>query len=186
MQSNNNQPTDDLEEMAKQAGEYFKKPDVLHIIVDGSDKTGKSTVCAKLSELLGMPLIKMQDMPKHFKNGQEEVASEIFNKAIVQFVHTAFIMDRGYPSSMVYSRYFMRSYDLSYIKEIVRKLDARIFILDVAPRKVDDIINYHQQEEIRNLYLQYAKKHGWTVIPCTGQTPDQICATIIKELNSKK
>lgn len=105
-----------MKTMSKKSKKQSNK--VLHIIIEGADKVGKSTVVKKLSELMELPVIKMPDMPKYFKNHRQEEASEVFNKAVVQFAHTSFIMDSGYPSSLVYSRYFMRKYDLRYITDI--------------------------------------------------------------------
>lgn len=155
---------------------------VLHIIVEGVDGTGKSTVVKKLSEMLDLRIIRLQDMDKYFKKGITEEISESFNKTLVQFKDVAWIADRGFPSSLVYSLYFLRKYDLRYIDEVMKELDARIFILDVAPRVVDNLITHHEQDQIRGLYLKLADKYNWTVLSCTGRTPEDICAMIIKEI----
>jgi thymidylate kinase len=163
----------------------MKKPKVLHIIIEGSDKTGKSKVCKKLSKLLDLPIIKMPDMDRYFSTEPEEF-SEMFNKTVAQFAHTPFIMDRGYPSSIIYSSYFKRLYDLSYLEEVTKKLKAKVFVLDVKPREQDDLINPLQQDQIRELYIEFANNYDWSIIYCENRSVSDICETIIDLINDRK
>ena len=153
----------------------MKKP--LHLIIVGPDKIGKTTVCELLSKKLKIPVIKMQDMPKHFS--EPELPSEVFNKALVQFKDFSFICDRGYPSSIVYSRHFSRDYNLSYIKDIEKQLDPIIVVLVGQTRGDDDLVTKEDQRLLMNHYILEASIHGWKRILVDGKTPAQICKEIL-------
>jgi len=153
----------------------------LHIIIDGVDKVGKTTVCKLLSKKLQIPVIKLEGMQKFFDKCPEEV-SEVFSNTVHQFESVSFILDRGFPSSLVYSKYFNRKYDFAYIDENIVNFNARIFILDVAARDDDELIIPKQQKDIRQLYLKFANEYGWEIINCEKLTPEEICCRILKSL----
>ena len=154
----------------------YKKP--FHLIIEGADKSGKSTVCALLSKKLRVPIIRMVDAPKFFKKRNIEEASEIFNKTIAQFKDFSWLVDRGYPSSLVYSKHFKRRYDFGYIEEIKKALKPVIVILDSPPHSVDDTIKLKDRNIIRDLYYDLAIDNGWEIIHCGDLTPKQICKQI--------
>lgn len=157
----------------------MKKP--LHLILEGSDKVGKTTVCNLLSKKLKLPIIKMKDMPKLFHSRPEE-ASEIFNKTIVQFKDFSFICDRGYPSSIVYNKYFKRGYNLSYLDSIVNDLEPKIFVLIGESRENDDIISKRSQRNINTLYKLFSEIHGWELIYVDNKSPEDIVDEITNKL----
>lgn len=156
-----------------------KSSNPIHLIIDGADKTGKSTVCDLLSEKLNIPIIKMQDMPKFFKKNPEE-ASEIFNKTVAQFNESSYILDRGFPSSIVYSKYFKRKYDLSYLYDIVKQIDPIVIILISDPRESDDLVSEDEQIELIKLYRKSAIEFGWYIIDATELSPIQTAEKILK------
>lgn len=151
----------------------------LHLVIDGADKVGKTTVCKLLSKKLGIPVIKMQDMPKFFGDNPE-LASEIFNKTITQFKDTSFILDRGFPSSIVYSTLFSRKYPLDYLNKIIDELNPRVVILEANPRATDDLVTNDEQNKLRDIYMHYSRVYNWDLLICDGSTPDQICKQILK------
>ena len=155
----------------------------LHIIIDAADGLGKTTVCEMLSKMLELPIIKMKDMPKHFKNKPEQ-ASEVFNKTIIQFKDFGFIQDRGWPSSYVYTFAFGRDpEDVQYIKsEIVGKLNEVVFLLHGdRPFRGDDIIPSNRWQEINAAYTMLETIGDTKVhhINVTGLTPEDVCKQII-------
>ena len=121
----------------------------LHIIIDGADKRGKTTVIKLLSEKLKLPVIKMPDSKEFIDSGQIERVSKFFNEIIVQFHGSSFILDRGFTSSVVYSRVFNRPDDLSYISEIENVLEPVIFIL-TGQRFEDDDVYSHSETDLVN------------------------------------
>jgi len=152
------------------------------LIIEGSDKVGKSTVCRLLSEKLGIPVIKMKDMPRFFKKNPEE-ASEVYNKTIVQFKDFSFIQDRGFPSSIVYSIYYNRRYPIDYIvHEISPELKAKVFILNSKSRCADEIVTPTEQDELREIYNNFARIYGWNIIDCENLSPEEICNKILEKI----
>lgn len=156
----------------------YKKP--LHVLIDGTDKVGKTTVCELLRLSTGLPLIKMKDMPIHFKKDPEG-ASEIFNKTIQQFHKYSFICDRGFPSSIVYSKIYNREHDFSYLDELQKVLDPIVIILvSYADRGKDEIVEESKRLTVQEEYIRQAKTTDWYVIDVTNLTPSQTLREIIK------
>lgn len=149
----------------------------LHLIIDGTDKIGKTTVIELLSKNLRIPVIKMKDMSVHFKDNPEEM-SEVFNKTVAQFKDFSFILDRGYPSSIVYNEFFERKYDLSYLVNIVEELEPEVVILMGTPRAPDELISSYQQKEIEKIYKKKAIQWQWNIINVDKLTPEEICSKI--------
>jgi len=158
----------------------MKSEKILHLVIEGVDRSGKSTVCRVLSEKLNVPIIKMQDMPRHFKKNPEE-ASEIFNKTVSQFKDFSFICDRFYPSSLVYSKVYKRNYDLTYINEIEKILKPRVVVLYRAlPRFPDKLISKQKYAKLVVEYITQAKLHKWKLIDVGDKTPNEIVKLILK------
>lgn len=98
------------------------------IIFDGVDKSGKSTLAKKLSEMLNIPYIKLNNISvkenEEIKDGisiathsQLETVTQLYEKGVMKNA----ILDRFYPSEVVYSKLFNRNYDIQYIKQIERR-----------------------------------------------------------------
>lgn len=158
----------------------------LHILIDGPDGVGKTTICQLLSKKLKIPVIKMADMPKHFKNNPE-AASEVYNKTIIQFKDSSFIMDRGWPTSIVYSLVYGRSYkDLEYLKDIRGKLNEKLVILIAnKPFRGDKLIKSDKWKRINDEYailFDEVVKKGDILINTSSFTPQQICNLILKNI----
>lgn len=153
----------------------------LHIIIDGVDKVGKSTVCKLLSEKLGIRLIKMQNMSEHLKTNPE-LASQAFNESLYNFKDLDFIMDRGYPSSIIYSDLFRRNYNLSYVNEWVKEMKPKVFILIGEPRSKDEFVDENQQAILMSMYFDFSVDRDWKRIEVDDKTPDQVVEEILKQL----
>jgi len=150
----------------------------LHLIIDGPDRVGKTTVIKLLARDLKLPVIKMKDMPKYFKGNPEE-ASEIFNKTLAQFRDTSFICDRGFPSSMVYSWVFDRHYDLKYLTKVEKALQPKVVILyRNKPRAEDKLVDSKFHKKVTETYVSMARALNWTVIDVKNLKPEQICKKI--------
>lgn len=152
------------------------------IIVEGVDGSGKTSVCELLSKATGYPIVKMPRMKEFFSNNAEEM-SKFFNEIIVQ-IPRGFVLDRGFPSSLVYSKVYNREFDLSYIKDIEKKLKANIFILTATEkilksRKNDEIIQGEMLYRINEEYLKLAVSKNWKVIDTSNITPSQVSEIIL-------
>lgn len=155
-----------------------------HIIIDGSDNLGKTTVLKQLSEELKLPIIKMPNMSEYIKNENAEEFSKLFNETIVQFAEHSFLMDRGFTSSLVYSKVFRRSFDLSYITKIEKILKPKVFILtgrNIQGGRVsyvsfqkDPIYKEDQKKRIDSAFCTLAYERDYPLIEVAGRTSSQV------------
>jgi len=159
------------------------------LIIDGVDGVGKTTVCRRLSEKLGFPVIKMPGMKEYFDNSAEKM-SKYFNSIVEQFNPGQFILDRGYPSSLVYSKIFERQDNLGYIPSHCKTLSAKVFILTaesatLSLRKAKDEIPSITQEKRIVLDQEYkflANFMRWEIIDTTELTTEETCQKIIEKI----
>lgn len=158
----------------------MKKP--LHIIIDGSDKRGKTTVCKLLSQALQIPIIKMLNTKDYILHGTTEEFSRLFNETVAQFKDSDFILDRGYPSSMVYSKVFSRSFDLGYIDQVERDLDPEVFIIHGKSLGIDDVYDKSEIDEINTEFIHFAATFNLPLICVDGKTPEEVAKEILEKL----
>jgi len=158
-----------------------------HIIIDGADGLGKTTICQKLGRMLQMPVIKMPNMKEYISKGSAEEFSKLFNETIVQFSEYDFILDRGFTSSLAYSRVHNRKFDLSYTDLIENILQPKVFILTGRVDKGwkyfrgDDIFNNSDTEQVDRAFLLLANDRRYNVIEVNGKSPDEIVRHIVNE-----
>lgn len=165
---------------------YIKdKP--LHLIIDGPDGVGKSTVCQMMSTVLGIPVIKMKNMPDYFYD-DPEAASKIYNETVIQFNDTSFIQDRGWPTSVVYSVAYNRpEYKTKYLNDVKGKLNEHIFILiRESPFREDKYVSTDKWEFINDLFRLFTSPDARVDIIDVGtKTPERICKEIIRLLQEQ-
>src|SRR3990167_10551440 len=149
----------------------------LHLIIDGSDNLGKTTVIDMLSKELDLPIIKMPHELHNvdIKNHVEEF-SKFFSYVVVQFRKYPFIMDRGFTSSEVYSKVFNRGFYISYTGEIEELLDPKIFIFtgrvknpethqfDYTSFCKDKTFNDYEKIKIDKEFCELAKRRKYHLI----------------------
>lgn len=152
----------------------------LHILIDGPDRVGKSTVCQILSRRYDLPVIKMPNMPEYVKKGNTEEMSWLFNQTIAQFHEYGFIMDRGYTSSLAYSRAFNRDFDLSYIEQIKGILRPYVFILyrDDGKEPNDDLYPKSELDLVKQEFLNLADFERVHPINVEDMSPCEIVTEI--------
>lgn len=164
----------------------------MHIILDGSDNLGKTTTLNMLSEKLQLPVIKMPNMKEYIERDMTEQMSQLFSETIVQFKDYPFLMDRGYCSSIVYSKVFNRTFDLSYIDKINEELRPKIIIFTGRDKhgqiyKYKSFCNdpiYHtgQKMEIDAAFCKYAETNGYPLIEVWGKTTKQILQEVLLKI----
>lgn len=164
----------------------MKKP--IKIIVEGVDGCGKTTIALLLSKKFKIPIIKMPNMKQYFEEGNTEAYSRLFNETIVQFKDSSFILDRGFPSSLVYSQVYNRPVDISYIDKLEKDLGAKVVILTALPevflkrKPFDDIISSEKRIEINEEYLNVAEERGYPAINTSNLTPEQVLKEVLQVL----
>lgn len=140
---------------------FIENKENFFIIIEGVDGVGKSKICEEISHRTGYPIIRM---PETAANKDIESYSQFYRK-VVASLDTTYILDRFYPSSMVYSTFFNRSPLLDDLNDFLKKKNVFTFIIDAEePYRSDDFINEEQWPKIRQLYLQQAKTNKWKVI----------------------
>lgn len=163
----------------------------MRILIDGVDGCGKTTVVDMLSKRFKLPIVKMPNMKEYFEKGTAEEFSKLFNETIVQFRKYPFIMDRGFPSSIVYNDVYDRKFDLTYLDEIEKQLDCKVVILTATPtaflkrRPFDDIITGEKRIHINEAYLALAQEKGYTVIDTSELAPVDVAEEIVMRLQLK-
>jgi len=165
---------------------------LLHLIIDGSENLGKTTVLTLLSKKLDLPIIKMPNMQDYIKNNQAEVFSKLFNETVVQFAQYSFLLDRGYTSSQVYSKLFGRDFDLGYLKDTEEILKPKIIIFTGRHKNAmngtvtyksfckDKIFDEEQKSKIDEEFCRLAEERGYTLIEVIDRRPLAIAEQILE------
>jgi len=168
----------------------------IHILIDGSDNLGKTTVIQLLSRKLNLPVIKMPNTEKFIEAGNVEEFSKFYNETLVQFSESSFIMDRGFTSTLVYSKVFARKNDVSYIDGIQNKLKPTVFILTGRTRKnsaygtfyftsfsQDPVYSDTEKTRIDEEFCELARKKSYHLISVIGKSPLEICDEIMSKID---
>jgi len=138
---------------------FREQNDNFLIVIEGVDGVGKSSICKMLSHKLGYPVMKMPTVTgdiEHFSN---------FYRRTIANINSVMILDRFFPSSLVYGKFFNRTIRLEDLLPLTKQREIFIFIIDCdKPFRGDDFINEEQWPLIRELYLSHAKANKWTVI----------------------
>lgn len=149
------------------------------IVIEGVDGVGKSSICELLSDYTGHPIMRMPEPPL----GDIEKFSLFYRKTVAN-IQDVMILDRFFPSSIVYGDYFKRDVPLTDLKSLSNDRNIFTFIIDRdEPYRGDDFINEEQWPEIRELYLSHAKTNKWKVIK-NDSTLEACVMKIIAELQS--
>ena len=166
----------------------------LHLILDGSDCLGKTTVLELLSTHLKTPIIKMPNMQAYIEKGDAESYSQLFNETIIQFKQYSFLLDRGFTSSEVYSKLFGRKYDLGYLKNIKEDLNPTVVILTGRHRNpMNQKISYHsfikdkifteeQKAKVDAEFCRLAEERGYPLIEVYSKKPLTVMHEILKHV----
>ena len=155
----------------------------MNIIICGSDKSGKSTICADIRESLYpvIPVtIKLTKKPSDDKLFTKEMAARLYRELIGQTQNPLnkdliFLFDRCYPSEMVYS--FKRGYEAmdseDYLVMDHSLADDQQTLLiyceaDVATLKkrfVTEKEEYLKDSEVERVLERYEQFLKWTSLP---------------------
>lgn len=131
------------------------------IIIEGPDGVGKTEICKQLSMKLGYPIIRMPDMSDEVT---VEEYSQFFRSLVAQ-IPGVIILDRFYPSSIVYGQHFGRTLNIDDVGALSEQRDMFVFIIDSdQPFRGDTHIDAENWKQIRKLYLENAKLYEWKVI----------------------
>ena len=97
-------------------------------------------------------------------NGDIEGFSMFYRKLIAK-IDNVMILDRFFPSSLVYGTFFDRDVRIDDIISLNEQREVFVFIIDREnPLRDDLFINEEQWPQIRELFLSQAKQYKWKVI----------------------
>jgi len=143
----------------KKRQRFREQSDNFLIVIEGPDGVGKTAICDMLSKLTGYSTLRMPDTSKDI-----EEFSHFYRRTVAN-IDDVLILDRFYPSSLVYGQYFKREVLLDDLQLLHQKRDVFVFVIDAdQPFRDDSFINEKQWPEIREIYLQQAKVNKWKVI----------------------
>lgn len=144
---------------------FIYQPDNFLIVIEGADGIGKTEICNELATRLGYPIMRMPDRTIYPKDISDIEHYSTFYRKVIQDAPGVLILDRFYPSSMVYGEFFGRTMDTSDLEMLHEKRDVFVFIIDSdKPFRGDTLIDDVEWLQIRKLYLEKANQYEWTVI----------------------
>jgi thymidylate kinase len=118
-------------------------------------------------------------MPDPTDRDNLETYSQFYRRTVAN-IDDVLILDRFFPSSMVYGKYFDRDVPLNDINTLSKNRDIFVFVIDRdEPFREDEFINQSQWQDIRNLYLSHAKANKWKTI--NNNSTLENCVTEILE-----
>ncbi|MBC7866220.1 MAG: hypothetical protein H7X88_01690 [Gloeobacteraceae cyanobacterium ES-bin-316] len=131
------------------------------IVIEGPDGVGKTAVCELLSMKLGYSIMRMPDISI---DKDIELYSQFYRRTINK-IKEPLILDRFYPSSIVYGQFFNRSVLLDDLQGLINNRGVFTFIITSdQPYRSDSFIDSDQWKHINDIYLQQAKLNKWTII----------------------
>lgn len=172
----------------------MKTKESLHIIIDGCDSVGKTTLCRNLSQALRIPVTHMEKAKEVFttrKTCDIETLSYMYNHTLVQLKQHSFIIDRGFVSSLVYTEVYERPAEkVEYIRNIERALEPIVYILvnrDIKTLKArgDEVVPVADFEYIQSTYEVIAKNRGYAVLDVTDLSPLRVYEQVMADLRNK-
>jgi thymidylate kinase len=143
------------------------------IIFEGPDGCGKSNIAAELSSQTSIPVFKNESEWEHFPKGSK---TDYFLNAI-RFAHphllqyfkqtsTSVILDRAYPSELVYSRIFGRTTDhgaLRHCDDLCAEMGAKIIVPHRSSyASVVDQFDFVDEEFLKKVHDGYMDFLSWT------------------------
>ena len=122
------------------------------IIMEGTERTGKTNISNALSQRLNIPIFKAQVQKKFFMGDRSQFLpllrfGETTLADFLEQTGTSVILDRNWPSEIVYSEYFNRPTD----PDVVRQLDdayARMDALVVVCTRLNGYAGFVDEDDL--------------------------------------
>jgi len=140
------------------------------IIIEGVDKTGKTTLAKELAKKLGLQYFKSNLQKGHFNNNDFKNALKYEGLFMIDFleqVNINLIIDRSYPSEFAYARAYERETDDKILFELDDRC-AKLGVLMIYCYKTDNdqylneltdeiIIDHTKMDLIKHCYDSFFK-----------------------------
>lgn len=164
------------------------------IIVEGIDRVGKTTLCNKLKDIFGIPILHHESTISNYKKDNEnETDKSLLTLEICKITNSSIILDRFHLSDFVYGM-IERNYDIDIAVGNFKKIDYDIsdmddvFLIYVLPTNIKESSNQHGKDlsiydkEFYDLFKHSKIKNKWR---CTYNTLNEaiefIKVNMIKE-----
>lgn len=139
------------------------------VILEGSERTGKTNIAAALSKRTGIPIFKAQVQKKFFMGDRSQFLpflrfGETTLADFLEQTGTSVILDRNWPSEIVYSEYFNRATDTDVTKmldEAYARMGALIVVctrLEGYAGRVDEDDPTIKEEQITAIDRLYKRR----------------------------
>ena len=151
------------------------------IIVEGIDRVGKTTYCKELSKFLNIPILTLPRPGEDGLKCSDKFIMGLYQvEVVVEFAILGFnfIIDRSYPSELVYSKVANRETFPEKYYALDRKLMPFASIIYLAPNYTNiydrwltaglDPVNIPLLVEEYKRVLSVLKVKTWTVDPNVG------------------
>jgi thymidylate kinase len=122
------------------------------IILEGTERTGKTNIAAGLSKRLGLPIFKAQVQKKFFMGDRSQFLpflrfGETTLADFLEQTGTSVILDRNWPSEIVYSEYFNRPTDPSVVAQLDETY-ARMGALIVVATRLNGYAGFVDEDDL--------------------------------------
>lgn len=122
------------------------------IILEGTERVGKTEIAKGLSASLNIPIFKAQVQKKFFMSDRSQFLpflrfGETTLADFLEQTGTSVILDRNWPSEIVYSEYFKRQTD----SDVVAQLDetyARMGALIVVCTRLNGYVGFVDEDDL--------------------------------------
>jgi thymidylate kinase len=109
---------------------------IKQIMLCGNDRSGKTSIARYIAKKLNWPIIKIntgQYVREGVPIGSNELERlmKVFNETVWQFKDSNFILDRGFISTLVYSKVYERTYDTNYILDLMETECDNLLVVHV-------------------------------------------------------
>ena len=139
------------------------------IILEGTERTGKTNIASALSKRTGIPIFKAQVQKKFFMGDRSQFLpflrfGETTLADFLEQTGTSVILDRNWPSEIVYSEYFNRPTDVNVTRmldEAYARMGALIVVctrLKGYAGRVDEDDPSIKEEQITAIDWLYKKR----------------------------
>jgi thymidylate kinase len=139
------------------------------VILEGTERTGKTNIAAALSKRTGIPIFKAQVQKKFFMGDRSQFLPflKFGETTLADFLEqtgTSVILDRNWPSEIVYSEYFSRPTDAVVTKQLddaYARMGALIVVctrLEGYAGRVDEDDKTIREEQITAIDKLYKKR----------------------------
>ena len=133
---------------------------VTNIIIDGHDKSGKSTIARALSTALAIPVFKRTNVKFSYDFAIDLLYSVEGYCQFLEQTHYKVIFDRLYPSEYAYGITYKRNIMLEKILELDKrfaKLETVIIICEKSKKEyeTDELIEIEKYDELKFLFNQF-------------------------------